>query len=173
MVAGVVLAVVLSLVNILLLFAVLRRLREYGAKLAAVPSAAQSMFERDNELNGQQIPEFTASTVDGRTITRDDLAGRRVLVGFFAPGCKPCHEHAPEFANMDVPAYAFVSGDGPQADELTRLLSGSTAVVVGEAMSGLENLLGVKSFPTFLAIDETGTVERATISLHDLQLSRA
>jgi peroxiredoxin len=45
---------------------------------------------------GEDIPEFTLITLDGKTVTSDDLYGKVVLINFFATWCPPC--------NLELPA---------------------------------------------------------------------
>src|SRR6188768_2816837 len=82
-------AIVLGLLNLLLLLGVIKRLRDQTATPA--PPLAQVMLPA-----GQAPGDFSVSTVDGETLTREDLSGH--LVGFFTSGCPACTERLPEFA---------------------------------------------------------------------------
>jgi peroxiredoxin len=60
--------------------------------------AAYSQVDKDtaNLLKvGQDIPEFTLTSVDGKTITSEDLYGKVVLINFFATWCGPCNQELP------------------------------------------------------------------------------
>ena len=84
LVAAVVLLGAVCLLNLLLLFAVLRRLREQTAELARL--AAIGPFGKSGYDVGKLI---------GKAWPAADVPA---LVGFFAPGCEPCHLEAPTFA---------------------------------------------------------------------------
>ena len=40
---------------------------------------------------GDEMPEFTLVTLDGKTVTSDDLYGKVVLISFYASWCVPCN----------------------------------------------------------------------------------
>ena len=93
------------------------------------------------------------------------------LVGFFAPGCEPCHLEAPTFAAAAAgggAALAVVSGDPSQAREVTELLGDAPSVLVGSDARRLIEALGVQGFPTFLRIDVGGTIRQAGTSMDDI-----
>jgi cytochrome c biogenesis protein CcmG/thiol:disulfide interchange protein DsbE len=45
---------------------------------------------------GQRAPEFTLTTFDGATYTNENLAGKVVVLNFWASWCKPCEQEADE-----------------------------------------------------------------------------
>lgn len=44
---------------------------------------------------GEDMPEFTLLTLDGKTVTSDDMYGKVVLINFFATWCPPCNQELP------------------------------------------------------------------------------
>lgn len=45
---------------------------------------------------GQKVPEITLTTFDGALISSEDLAGKVVVLNFWASWCKPCEQEAAE-----------------------------------------------------------------------------
>jgi peroxiredoxin len=44
---------------------------------------------------GSDMPEFSLMSMDGKTVTSDDLYGKVVLINFFATWCPPCNQELP------------------------------------------------------------------------------
>lgn len=51
-------------------------------------------------LAGKAAPDFTASSLDGRTIHLSDLRGKAVLLNFWATWCEPCKIEMPWFVEL-------------------------------------------------------------------------
>ncbi|MCP5100675.1 MAG: TlpA family protein disulfide reductase [Chloroflexi bacterium] len=78
---------IVVLFNLLLTVALIRR-----------GSAAQPGFDMENVETleiGSQAPDFTAETLDGRTITLNTFSGQNVVFVFVSPDCPPCIEKIP------------------------------------------------------------------------------
>lgn len=67
--------------------------------LAFITQTAYNQTDKDtaNLLKvGEDMPEFTLTTLDGKTFTSDDLYGKVVLINFFATWCPPCNLELPK-----------------------------------------------------------------------------
>jgi hypothetical protein len=95
LVAAVVLLAVLCLLNMMITFAVLRRLRSHEERLAARPAGRSSGVDA---LVGRELPEFDATSTAGAAVSRSDLLGQARVLGVFSATCEPCHEQARAFA---------------------------------------------------------------------------
>lgn len=49
---------------------------------------------------GQKAPSFTLTTFDGQQIGPEDMAGKVVLVNFWASWCKPCEQEAADLESV-------------------------------------------------------------------------
>jgi hypothetical protein len=153
LVAAVVVLAVLCLGNLLLLFAVLRRLRGYEERLAAgSPERAARL-----DLVGRRLPAAAGPV------------GTTRLVGVFSASCQPCHEQAALFAAHDDPArVALVLDGGAGADQRSAMLaalSGAPRLLTEPDSGAVADELGIRTYPVLLRLDEDGTVLAAEHSL--------
>lgn len=145
LVGAVVLSIVLTLMNIALLLAVVRRLRVHETKLG--------------ELS--RPPEPTVIAAAGHEVGELD-AQLPALVGFFSPGCDACHAQLPDFRKVAAEhaggVLAVVVEDGAEVASLLADL-GDVGQVVAEQPGGpLTRAFAVSGFPAFAIVDTDGRV---------------
>lgn len=68
---------------------------------------------RRSQLAGEAVPPFRVSALDGREVTRQDLAGKVTIVNFWNTWCIPCREEAPALqdfyaAHADDPDFVML-----------------------------------------------------------------
>jgi thiol-disulfide isomerase/thioredoxin len=161
--AAVVLVGLLCVIDLLLSFGIIRRLRDQNEALRAVQQQATAVAEPDIALSpGSEVCTFSATTVSGTELSNVDTADTRLLIGFFAPGCEPCKERMPEFieyaARFDGRVIAVAAGDPIEtADMVARL--GEVAEVVLEQDGGpLHKAFAATGYPALCLVDGNGIV---------------
>lgn len=141
---------VLSVLNLLLTFGVIRRLREHTELL----STRRDEPSFDVIAAGQRPGEFAVADVEGKPVRSDDLEDG-TLLGFFTPTCEACKEKLPEFL-----ATAAAMPGGP--DKVLAVVAG--ALDDGGAAAGAEGEA---------LIAELGRVARVVPEPHDGPVSAA
>ena len=153
LIVAVVLVGALCVFDLLLTFAVLRRLREHTAelsRLAARPGFGGPQYD-PGVLVGRTLPEPAAG-----------IGNQPQVVGIFDANCSACHEHAPQLVAEGTrhAVLAVVTGDGPGADDLIGLLA-DVPTLTGEDAGQVAKALDIQAFPTFLRVGKDGTIVKA------------
>jgi hypothetical protein len=157
---AVLLLTALTLLNLVVVLGVVRRLRSYEHRLgdmAEPPPVSTATL-------GEPVTDFAASTVDGRRVDRASLHGQ-TLVGFFSPECPACHERLGDFRAAAVrhpgDVLAVVVDDGGDATPLVGALTDTSgvAVVVEDPEGPIARAFGVRGFPAFALVRDGGVVE--------------
>ncbi|MFJ3229745.1 hypothetical protein [Streptomyces sp. NPDC086787] len=162
LVTAVVLLAVLCLLNLLLTFGVIRKLR------------AQAAEKADRVADGLIIPAgstvaaFSAVTTDGERISRESLG--ETMLGFFTPGCQACKERLPLFVDQartitretGRSVLAVVHGTEEETREQVAALSEVAHVVVEAGDGPLGEAFEVTGYPVFGLISADGTLSATT-----------
>jgi thiol-disulfide isomerase/thioredoxin len=159
---------VLVLVNLLLSFGIVRRLRTHARLLPA--SAPAPRFA--SRVLGRPVGDFSAVADSGAPLSTAWLRGAPTVVGFAMPGCRPCHREIPLLAEYldalpDRTAKALVvvstlPQEGDDFDEATASLRGLAEVVREPADGPLQTAFGVSMYPSFFIVDPDGIVTDQT-----------
>ena len=149
----------LSLLNLLLTLGLVRRLRQSISSLRSAD--ADLLLPR----LGLGTPLPLADQVG--------QGGRPMLVGFFSAGCKACPDHvAPFRAYAEAfpgEAVAILEG-GPDVDAKYGPGLGDGVRLVSNATEGepISVAFGLRAWPSFLVVDETGHVRSTALSVNAL-----
>jgi len=171
--AAVIVVGIVGLLNLVLTFGVIRRLREHTVRFTAI-EAGHGHSDPIMLGAGNTVQPFQAVTEDGVTFTRDGLAGR-TLVSFFSPDCTPCQERMPQFIRYAAEhpggrdrVVAVVASDRDAAGEYAAALTPVARVVIEADQGPLCTAFGVQGFPAISLIDESGTVIASGSLLDDI-----
>lgn len=178
--AAVVLVGVLGIVNLLLVIALARRIRDIGTAPATdiQPRHRPPVHQR---LRGSKPAPFEAVTTTGEAVS---LAGGRALVGFFSPGCGPCHDQLPDFAELakSIPGgrsqvLAVVTGPRDMAGEFAAKLEGIASVVLEQPPRGTRGPVAQAfdsyGWPSFYLLAADGTIESSGVAISQLMANLA
>src|SRR5579863_6492123 len=163
LIAAVVIVGLLCLLDLLLTFGVIRRLREHSEMLARITPGAAGGGADVIGLAAGQTPEAFAATDDQGA----DVLGPAGLsvVAFFSPNCSICPKRAPAFIDY-VRGHLVGRHDvlaviaGQETDSVPYLADlSAVARVCAEPMDGpVGHAFAVRGFPAFFLLDAAGTV---------------
>ena len=161
--AAVAIVGVLCILDLVLTFGVIRRLREHSGQLASArnnaPAQAKPMLEP-----GATVGRFSTVLVTGEDLPSDFLRDQ-TLIGFFSPDCAPCKKMLPEFVDRaaEMPGgrarvLAVVVGDPEAAIPLVAALEPVAQVVIESRSGKVSSAFEVSGYPSVFTVDENRTV---------------
>jgi thiol-disulfide isomerase/thioredoxin len=139
---------------------------------------AERLMERTELARATMAPPFSVTTLDGRRISMDSLAGKVVLIDFWATWCGPCREALPHIRRI---AQKF---DGQPLVVLSISLDSDEAkwkdFVGKNGMTWLQyrdggftgpiaNQFSVKAIPATFTIDADGVLEDQHVGDVDIE----
>jgi hypothetical protein len=167
--AGVVLALALTVLNLVLTFAVVRKMRDGAGSGLSTHTPHPGLPQP-----GTRVGEFTAETTDGAVLTDQDLRGERSLIAFVSPTCAPCKDVIAEITAaggaLATPLYAFVAGDddADTAAVVATLRPHGTVTVITAAHPAAQAFGGVDGYPALMLVTD-GVIAAAGRRLADVR----
>jgi thiol-disulfide isomerase/thioredoxin len=140
---------------------------------AAAPGASAQECARAKKFagnvalaRGEAAPAFEVKTMDGKTVSLDGLAGKVVLVDFWATWCTWCRRDSDYVQSMldsfdsDKFVLLEVDVDDTEAPWLQYVKQERLhGVQVRDASNELRDKFHVKAFPTYVILDGDGIVQ--------------
>ena len=161
-----VLCVLLTSINLVLVFGVIRRLRVHTSQLEQLIKAGP----RPEPMIGvgKRPAPFAVSPLNGAPMTEVDLAAG-AIVAFFSTTCKSCEEWLPKFveaaASTRAQRLVIVAADNPAEPKVAAMVETlrPVATVAVEPEKGpVATAFQVTGFPAMCRLDAAGRVETYT-----------
>jgi peroxiredoxin len=115
---------------------------------------------------GKYAPDFTLTTVDGKTVTLSSLRGKPVLINFWFTACAPCAKEMPYFQELSktwpAKGLEFLSIDiGDKASKVSEYMEyyAYTFPVLLDSKSNVALKYGIMYAPTTIIIDKDGVIK--------------
>ena len=144
------------------------------------------MSEREEtKLTGQPAPNFTAKTLDGKSVSLRSLRGKPVVVDFWATWCPPCRRSMPVLdevyrAHREKGLKVVGVSTDHGRDEVSEFLkdNGVSFPVLwldpeSEAGSATDKAYGITAIPRTIFIDKDGIVRADTTGYHSAEAMAA
>jgi thiol-disulfide isomerase/thioredoxin len=85
------------------------------------PNRSAAQINQLDQMESQGIPELSAKSIDGQSVTTQGLRGKVVIINFWASWCEPCVAEVPSLVELvkafpGQMALIAVSGDNSLAD---------------------------------------------------------
>lgn len=167
--------IALCLLNLVLIWGIIRRLRDHTKRLSNHSDPAGPIVAPA----GSKVGAFVAATIDGQTVAPTTLTGP-TLFAFMSPNCSACRERLPDFlaAATRWPGGAgsivvTLAGEADEVAGLQREVSAIAKVVIEADNGPLQKAFAVTGYPAFAVVDEAGVVVGSGYDLNDLPLPAA
>ncbi|MEU7863256.1 hypothetical protein [Nonomuraea sp. NPDC049141] len=149
---------VLCVVNLLLTFGVIRRLKEGQGTSSPVGLP----------VPGAVVGEFEVAARDGRILSRESL-GEGALVAFLSAGCGGCGPQIPRLLerareHRGERIVAVVSGPEAEAAQLVEPLAGVADIVLEPLGKAVNDAFGVRGYPSFCQVAD-GVVTASSVNV--------
>jgi peroxiredoxin len=138
----------------------------FGFLLVASISAAQAPDSTTLVAVGQTVPQFSISTLDGKTVRMPDLNRHPVLLTFFATWCPACNMEMPELETQIWKKYrtkglmVLALGREQSAKEIKAFLEEKnfSFPAASDPKRAVFRLFATQNIPRNVLVDRDGTI---------------
>lgn len=127
---------------------------------------ASSQHTGAGKLQGQTAPDFTLTSLDGKTVKLSDFRGKAVLLNFWATWCEPCKIEMPWFVDLQkkygpqglqVLGVAMDDASPKEIAQFAQKLGVNYPIVIGKESVG-DQYGGIPYLPSTFYIDREGRI---------------
>jgi cytochrome c biogenesis protein CcmG/thiol:disulfide interchange protein DsbE len=139
---------------------------------AATLASACSSDSRKPAGALKPVPQFTLSSLDGKTVAMKDLSNKVVVSDFWATWCPPCREEIPhlnrlysDYKGQGLEIIGISMDDGPDVvKEFAREFRMEYPLVMGNDELA-DQFGGVLGLPTTFIVDRKGNIVKKFVGL--------
>jgi cytochrome oxidase Cu insertion factor (SCO1/SenC/PrrC family) len=123
--------------------------------------------EASPSTGGGRAPDFKLASTDGSTVSLSDLAGKPLVINFWASYCPPCKAEMP-LLQTDVGksrARLVLVNEGESRDAAVSFLraQGIQQAALLDADLAVGHVYGISAYPTTVFVKSDGTIDRRQV----------
>ena len=152
--------------------------RSRGSDVAVLdPSLKPPTIGTNRPLKGESLPAIDVATVDGATVSTNDLVGTPMVINVWGSTCGPCKKELPDFAATHLvygDRVRFVGVDYLPPSALEEDFARSRGVkyeLLYDATGEFVNTMQISAFPVTLFVTADGTIVKQTGQLDKAKLA--
>jgi thiol-disulfide isomerase/thioredoxin len=141
-----------------------------------IKEEAQKLMADPKRGREELAPDFELTTLKGQPLSLRDLAGRVVVMDFWATWCPPCRESVPELKELTrkypTDKLVLISVSADKDENAWREFVAKKKMDWAQYRDGDGGILeafGIHSFPTYLVIDGDGVIKERIRGLNPQQ----
>jgi thiol-disulfide isomerase/thioredoxin len=151
---------------------------ELNTYLRLAPNSADANYARKVIANPKRAgdplaPSFSITTLDGQQVSFDQLAGKIVVMDFWATWCPPCRAAVPEFKELTKKypptKLVLISFSADSDQQAWRDFISKHDIEwpqYWDRDGRIRTEFGVNAFPTYLVIDQDGFIRDRIVGLN-------
>lgn len=131
--------------------------------MVQIYASVDEIHQLTTKYKGKPLPNITLHTMDGRTITSDDLKGKVVMINFWSTTCGPCIIEMPELNRLQEDykdKVVFLAPLPENTAKATKLIAKHPfEFIIAPNSSDLFEQLEIDGYPKNFFVDREGIIQ--------------